>query len=247
VTAFEPQDYPGVAVDAAALLTDGDPPVRAMRAGRQGFEVEDPSGWLDLDEVLAQAGAAPLRTRTPVVAVGSNGSPTVMLAKLGSPGASRWLPMARCVVTGVAIGHSAHVSVRGYVAAAPYASPGVQTPMVLSWLDESQLTALDATEPNYRRVGLNVGRFPLQLPAPVVVERCDIYESLHGVIAVDGRPVPMSAQAALHATLARMAGIAELASWSDTAAAVAALTQLDLQVRIRRTLADRGYAVPSGL
>src|SRR5690625_6972049 len=73
-----------------------------------------------MDETLRGDGAAPLADRTLVVAVGSNQSPAVIAAKyrrfgLVSPVTT---PFLSCTVQELAVGHSAHVSARGYIAAA---------------------------------------------------------------------------------------------------------------------------------
>lgn len=93
-----------------------------------------------------------LSGRVPVAAVGSNASPTVLRAKLGAL-LRTGLPVARATVRYLGIGHSAHVSTRGYVAAAPFRRAGA-APVTVAWLDAAQLEAMDATEPNYRRVRL---------------------------------------------------------------------------------------------
>ncbi|WP_168581371.1 hypothetical protein [Gephyromycinifex aptenodytis] len=119
-----------------------------------------------------------------VLAVGSNASPTVLATKL--PRASA-IPLLPAELHEVAIGHSAHVSRRGYLAAAPYACRGARTPVVLTWLSADDLAALDATEPNYERitladlggsVTLALGRSEMPDPREV-----DLYSSRHGLIS----------------------------------------------------------------
>lgn len=72
-------------------------------------------------------------------------------------------------LAGVLVGHSAHVSVGGYIPAAPYAGAG-STQVMLGWFEPAQLALLDATEPNYERRHLDAG--------------VDVYVSRWGVIAV---------------------------------------------------------------
>jgi hypothetical protein len=73
-----------------------------------------------LDEALAQAGAAPLETRSLVVSVGSNSSADVMRRKFANyhQPVSAVLPLVRGQLHNIAVGHSAHVSQAGYIAAA---------------------------------------------------------------------------------------------------------------------------------
>lgn len=130
--------------------------------------------------------------RVPVVAVGSNAAPTVLRHKLGSL-LGTGLPLAAAAVEGLLVGHSAHVSARGYVAAAPARGTGA-LPVTLAWFDVDQLAALDATEPNYRRVPL-----PSSMPCHVVtqstpVQGAHVYESVHGVLGQGRRPLSLLPQ-----------------------------------------------------
>lgn len=139
---------------------------------------------------------ADLDGRVPVVAVGSNAAPTVLRHKLGRLLASG-LPLAAAMVDGLLVGHSAHVSARGYVAAAPASSPARGTgaqPVTLAWFDPDQLAALDATEPNYRRIPLP-GTMPCRLLTHTIpVRGAHIYESVHGVLGEGERPVSLLPQ-----------------------------------------------------
>jgi hypothetical protein len=88
-----------------------------------------------------------------VIAVGSNGSPAQLHRKLaGRTGVL--VPMTYVAVGGLVPGVSAHVSRPGYVPATPVLLPGATGRLVLLWLDDAQLAAVDATEPNYHRTAL---------------------------------------------------------------------------------------------
>jgi hypothetical protein len=89
-------------------------------------------------------------------------------------------------LAGVLVGHSAHVSVGGYIPAAPYEGAG-STQVMLGWFEPAQLALLDALEPNYERRHLEAG--------------VDVYVSRWGVIAVGGVPVPLCTQDELLARL----------------------------------------------
>jgi hypothetical protein len=154
-----PDEYPWV---AEHLRTPG-----VLRWDAAGFAV--------------QPGGADVRGRTPVAAVGSNAAPAVLARKLAAL-ASGWVAMEPRALPGVRVGHSAHVSVHGYVPAAPYVGEGAAS-AVVGWFDDEQLALLDATEPNYVRLGLDVG--------------VDVYVSRWGVVAIDGAPVPLTGQAEL--------------------------------------------------
>ena len=169
-TRLDPIDYPWTPAPAAGVLHDG-----------HFIESTDP------DRQLTEVAAAPMEERHTVIAVGSNASPAVMHRKLAAAGVSTTLPMTREEVRDLGVGHSAHVSMPGYVAAAPYATRGVRRTFVALHLDDDQLEAVDATEPNYRRVA---------------VDGVAIYASWWGVLAVDGRPIDLCHQRTLHRTLA---------------------------------------------
>lgn len=87
--------------------------------------------------------------RRPVLAIGSNADPAQLRRKLGS---SLHVPVTAIRVNGLAVAHSAHVGPPGYVPYAPRRAPGARLDAVLLWLDDAALAALDATEPNYRRI-----------------------------------------------------------------------------------------------
>ena len=128
----------------------------------------------------------PLPACTPLLAYGANASPDALARKL--PGA-RVAALAG-VLRGWAVVHSAHVSPYGSVPATLVESPGAETPVHVL-LVEGGLEALDATEPNYRRVALR----DLDLEADRLgrLTEAEAYVSRHGPLLVDGRPVPLGA------------------------------------------------------
>ena len=141
---------------------------------------------------------AALAGRTAVVAVGSNASPDVLIAKLrGLLGTG--LPTASAVVDDLLVGHSAHVSARGYVAAAPAPGPGSRATVGLGWFDAAQLARLDETEPNYRRAPLPSS---CRTAAGRVVWGAQLYVSAHGLLAEEGKVLPLRPQAEVLAWLA---------------------------------------------
>lgn len=139
-----------------------------------------------------------LRGRRAVVAVGSNAAPAVLAAKL--PDAR--IPLLPAVITDLAVGHSAHVSLAGYIAAAPYPCPGARTPVTVSWLEETALAALDATEPNYTRVTVGSVGGELQVEPALHPGEVDLYVSTHGVVGVE-EPLALTTQADLFTVLSR--------------------------------------------
>lgn len=204
-----PHDYPWT-TDAVAGVLD---------IGR--FEpVEEPLAGFDVSGLRA------------VVAVGSNAAPEVLASKL--PTAR--VPFVPVTMLDVAIGHSAHVSVRGFIAAAPYPCPGARTPVTISWLDADALAALDATEPNYDRVSLrsiggslDAGSAVRLLPEP---DQIDLYVSWHGVVRSD-RPWPFRSQRELFADLARTPDAAVAEAFSGDVVEVSARLAADPDLRAR--------------
>ncbi|MFM9366724.1 hypothetical protein [Streptomyces sp. Da 82-17] len=208
VVPFEhPLTYPGRPVPWPALLR-GDRLLRleggegslggTVPVGGQGslggMRVE---GGVRLDRIVAD-----LDRRHPVLAVGSNASPAQIAYKLAQRSLGSDVPMVPVTVRGIGIGCSAHVGRAGYVAAAPYPDPGSTRTLVLSWLDDEQLAAVDATElPNYRRRWLD-GSYAEGAGAYVEGPGAWLYTGERGVLAgPDGRPLPAGEQGALIAGL----------------------------------------------
>lgn len=141
-----------------------------------------------IDQVLAAESAAPLAERTLVVAVGSNQTPETIARKYARSGRDLQIatPFVRCTVHGLAVGHCAHTSARGYVPAAPFRAEGERMELVATWFDDAQLAVVDETEPNYERVRLDASQFPLTLATGEQPAHYDVYASSWGVVAHGG-------------------------------------------------------------
>lgn len=179
-----------------------------------------------LDQALADADAAPLESRSLVVSIGSNSSPAVMRRKFASyhRPVSPVLPLVRGRLHNIAVGHSAHVSRAGYIAAAPYPLTGECIPVWVSWLDDHQLLAVEQTEPNYRRIRLDAEACPLELGHGEYPEDYSLFTSRWGVLTDDdGGKLPFLDQPALFALLAGLgAGVgAEVGAGSGAGNSVA--------------------------
>jgi hypothetical protein len=140
----------------------------------------------EIDKMLDTLDSAPIADRHHVLAVGSNASPDVIHRKMSRAGIEAPLAMTITRHAGVAVGHSAHVSLPGYVAAAPYRCARCVRRFVALHLDDDQVAALDATEPNYFRVEH---------------DGVWIYASSWQVLAIRNIPVTLRPQADLHSTL----------------------------------------------
>lgn len=186
------------------------------------------------------------RDRTPVVAVGSNSSAEVLARKMGDHLAHGIL-IVPAVVENLVVGHSAHVSARGYVAAAPTRRAGKSAPVAVCWFDRAQLAVLDATEPNYRRITLPDG-MPCRLPADgvaggAVVEaaHAQVYDSIHGVLGQDGAVLPLMDQAGV------LAWLADRLPPGSVPRDHAALADPAVRERIRQDVVRAGLRLPSDL
>jgi hypothetical protein len=229
-----PWEYPGVRARSAGLLVDdGFFPVEVV-PGRPAGEakVVDMDGrWsvasgavLTLDEALWREEVATSGDRVLVMATGSNAAPAVMHRKCGIGRVSGVVPFLPATVENVGIGHSAHVSVTGYVAAAPFPAEGVSTQVVVSLLDRRQLACLDRTEPNYERRRLDGRRFPLELATGERPAAYHLYESRWGVVAPGGIPLTLRPQPDLFDRLRELPGAGDvLAPPADVRAVMAGL------------------------
>jgi hypothetical protein len=215
-----PLTYPGAAPGGSAVLvTDISVldvrPSQAAPLGewwvRLGEEEDRP-----LDQVLLEYETAPIASRIPVLAVGSNAAPAQVRRKLAGRGPATAVPITAVRVDGLSVGVSAHVSKAGYVPATPVPDPSsANVLMWVTWLAPDQLLTMDETEPNYDR--LRVPRFcSIRLTSGQPVSGCWLYVSHHGhLVGPSGEPRSLIDQAGLMSSLlADVPGLAELAGAS---------------------------------
>ncbi|MGW0732822.1 hypothetical protein [Streptomyces sp. NPDC002851] len=236
-----PLAYPGRPVPEPALLL-GEDLLRLIPDDGPpgGWPVE---GGKPLDGFLRDHGLPRLPARHPVLAVGSNASPAQVAYKLRTRKLPSGVPMVPLTVRGLEVGCSAHIGRAGYVAAAPYQDPVAVRTLVVSWLDDAQLAAVDASEAHYRRRPLIPDAFGLTLPNSRPLTGVEVYVGKHGVlIGADGLPRPGGGDQAtlLDALLAESARLRELLgpdpeSWVRIARADAAVRE-----RAGRIFAEEG-------
>ncbi|MBW3576076.1 MAG: hypothetical protein KY450_14805 [Actinobacteria bacterium] len=151
------------------------------------------------------------------------GPPSAVLhRKCGLGGVSGVVPFLPATVGNLGIGHSAHVSVTGYVASAPFPADGISTPVVVSLLDRRQMACLDDTEPNYEPRCVDGERFPLQLATGEQPCTYRLYESSWGVVAPGGFPVALRGQQDLFERLWQLPGAGDVLGPPDDVRAVTA-------------------------
>jgi hypothetical protein len=104
------------------------------------------------------------------------------------------IPLTLANVHGIVPGVSAHVSIYGYLPAAPVSAPGEASRLFVLWLTGEQLKILDSTEPNYHRRRLPEHRFPVDLAPGVPLPGCEVYVGRHGCLA-ESSSLPMRLEA----------------------------------------------------
>lgn len=254
-----PWEYPGVRAPSAGLLV-GERffPLEVVANCRAGqLDVVDvearwsPVGGpvLSLDEVLRRQAVAATDERTVVVASGSNAAPAVMQRKCCLGDVSAVVPFLPATVGNLGIGHSAHVSVTGYMAAAPFPADGVSTPVVVSLLDHRQVACLDDTEPNYEPRWVDGERFPLQLATGERPATYRLYESRWGVVAPGRSPVALGRQQDLFERLWELPGAEDVVGPGDDVRAVMARLAGEAGGRARQAVGEwlrhRGAVMPT--
>ncbi|RZS43653.1 hypothetical protein EV193_102634 [Herbihabitans rhizosphaerae] len=237
VPALDPLCYPGRAPAEPMLLHDRRLSPFTVAPGGVG---DWPLAGQPLDSVLTGLGVDPITARVPSVAVGSNASPAQLCHKLGP---SAIVPMVPVRVRGVGIGVSSHISRAGYVSASPYADPGVETTIVVAFLDAEQLAAVDATEVHYHRVLLPHNDFRVTLRSGERLDGGYLYVHRRGVLAdSQGTPRRLVDQPTLLSTLLAESS-ALRALFGDDPAGFVAAARADEALRAAgaQVFADEGW------
>ncbi|MDM7488742.1 hypothetical protein QT969_10605 [Rhodococcus sp. CSLK01-03] len=240
--------YPGPAAPGTGLLTR-DGYHRARARAEVGASTRRPAATVD--GALRAAGVGGIRDRRLVVAVGSNACPAVVARKLTAGDVDPTVPFLRATVTGMAVGHSAHVSVAGYVAATAFRRQGARTAVFASLLDRDQLACLDATEPNYTRRTVTADECVLEIDGGGRPVSFDVYVSKWGTLAPPGGPpIPLQTQEALFGTLLRDCAAFAALVGRPPHEYRSVMTELagaaDVRAALRRSFATSGWAAHSG-
>ena len=258
----DPYGYPGVAVDADYLWLDswmygiaasGGVDVSQWRVAVDGgpLATGEAGPVLSVAESLALAGAAPVGARYPVVSFGSNSAPAQLRDKFAAlDPASKVVPVLRGAVSGLSLGHSAHVSNAGYV---PYVllDNGFASalPVYVLWLDSFQLAVMNGTEPNYELVAVAADRYSLTLHSGETVAGYAAYKGKWGALrfARNNGPVPAGSQSEVFGRLNETSWFRALAGPGDVRAQMAGLrADAGLREKVRVELAARGLTTTDG-
>ncbi len=251
----EPLAYPGRLPASSFLLIDdrllplaGTDERPTVDSGADPVCAARLAGADSLDGALASLAATPMGSRTPVVAVGSNAAPAQLRTKLLGHGAQPVVPAQRVRITGLEVGHSAHVSRGGYVPAAPFASRGARAELFVLWLDGAQRNAVDATEPGYRRQRLPEG-CTVTLPCGRGLAGAEVYRSRHGLLSLDGSaPLPLRSQREVVGGLRERLDAEGPPRWPSVEAFVRACTgSATLRGWVSARLGELGLVVPDHL
>jgi hypothetical protein len=261
----EPLTYPGRQVDGSYLLIEEwfyrMAPREGRRVGQWTLSVDggplsrvaiSPQQRLHLNHALLYSNAAPMDWRIPVVAIGSNAAPSQILHKFSrSPRVSGVVPVTRGVVTGLTIGHSAHVSRPGYIAYVAVAfDPQVPRPLTVLWLDEHQLERTNQTEPNYELVSVDGGQYPLVLDSGEAIGQYSLYRGMYGALCRndDQSLVEATTQASILTWLTEHAWFHKLVRAEDLGEIVELLHKDDdLRDKVREELASHGLSCNDGI
>ena len=251
-----PLAYPGAPVDSSLLLLPDCTHRLTFRPGRRLGQARvercdicaerDGLRIVPLNYELLRWNVANIDSRFAVVAVGSNANADVLRGKMTRAGVEPIIPLVKARLDNVAVSHSAHVGRPGFMPAAPVAEDGGGCEIVVGFLDRDQLKHMDDTEPNYVRRWLGGSTYPLVLDGGEGLGGFHIYDSKWGLLADDGRALPLDSQQEVSAWLADRG----LAPWSEHDASEAATIlagDVDLRDKLRQAFVDRQLALPAGL
>jgi hypothetical protein len=125
-----------------------------------------------------------------VLAYGANRSLAGIARKLGTDAPSPPVVVAAARLDGFDVVYSAHVSPYGAVPATLQRRPGHAVDVHVLFVDDAQVAAIDAYEPNYQRRRLD--GISLRLEDGDTIDSAEAYISLHGCLSVDGAECPIA-------------------------------------------------------
>ena len=170
-------------------------PRSVERALAYPYDVPDRSYVIHAGEVSAvgcDGCLGDLGDRRPVLAVGSNQSPSALAWKFALPEDGP-IPVVRVRLKDFDSVYCAHFAGYGSVPATLHPSPGTVVTLFVNWLTEAQLARMHDTE--LRRGNYVYGELhgvELEPEFGPKVDRVGLYVSTQGALTLDGRPVPLA-------------------------------------------------------
>lgn len=170
-------------------------PRSVTRALAYPYDVPDRSFVIhagDVRPVARDADLGDLSGRTPVIACGSNQSPSALSWKFAMPEDGA-VPVVRVRLNDFDSVYSAHFAGYGSIPATLHPAPGTTVTLFVNWLTDTQLTRMHMTETgrgNY--VYGELADLRMEAEFGPAVTRAGAYIGARGALAIDGRPVPLA-------------------------------------------------------
>lgn len=131
-----------------------------------------------------------LEGRHPVLALGSNAAPEVLIRKFERGDPEDPVPVVRAALSGFDIVYSAHISAYGSIPAALQVSAETTVFTYVTYFSDSQLDLMSGTEPNYDLVLLE--EVSCELETGGSLSRVASYLSKHGCLTIGDSEVALS-------------------------------------------------------
>jgi len=205
---------------------------------------------IESDDHLHELAGGGLSERVPVIACGSNQSPSALAWKFArhEDGA---VPVVRIRLKDFDTVYSAHFAGYGSIPATLHPVPGTVVTLFINWLTPDQLAQMHSTETgkgNYVYGELDNLQMDVEFGPPVT--RAGAYIGTRGALAIDGRPVPLGevqAEGRPHPALRQrdlIQRLLDLHALSDTVESYIQRNIDDEAERERRQLLIRAGSVP---
>jgi hypothetical protein len=201
------------------------------------------------DELFAHSGGD-FSGRYPVIACGSNQSPSALAWKFCRPEDGP-VPVVRIRLKNFDTVYCAHFAGYGSIPATLHQAPGTTVTLFVNWLNEAQLTHMHTTETgrgNYVYGELSDLEVETEVGPPI--DRAGAYITTKGALSIDGRHVPLAevrAEGRAHPALGQRDLIQRLLDFHDLAETVEAFVQRNIDdedERERRQAMVRRDALP---
>ena len=169
---------------------------RALQLARaRGYPYAIPrSSFTYTDEGVAGFDSDLCAGRTPVLAIGSNQSPSRLAQKFGGD-AAHVIPVQRALLEDFDVVYSAHIASYGAVPAMLQVSAGSKVEVAVTWLNDEQLGIMHESETSAANYGLAMlTGVTLTLHGGGQAERVHVYVSSRGHLSeADGGAIALSA------------------------------------------------------